>query len=155
MRPTGSSKFGSIFIKVVCACENAHKAGLIFQNDLHMENICLDELSGEYIFVDVENFQSAANSAVFVQGMKTAFKHLTGNQMPAGQAPKFFKETLGWSTLRTRGRTSLPGYFTGGCSQRATLSSAIGCNKRFFGCEAIFFSEFCSRACRTWGASRR
>ena len=80
------------FYKVVCACENAHKAGLIFQNDLHMENICLDELSGEYIFVDVENFQSAANSAVFVQGMKTAFKHLTGNQMPAGQAPKFFKD---------------------------------------------------------------
>ena len=96
------------FYKVVCACENAHKAGLIFQNDLHMENICLDELSGEYIFVDVENFQSAPDSAVFVQGMKTALKHLTGNQMPAGQAPKFFKDLGmehikdGWQDISAR-----------------------------------------------------
>ena len=121
------------FYKVVCACENAHKAGLIFQNDLHMENICLDELSGEYIFVDVENFQSAPDSAVFVQGMKTALKHLTGNQTPAGQAPKFFKDLGmehikdGWQDISARvlhGRLFTAGHPVVGGLDATSASSA-------------------------------
>ena len=80
------------FYKVVCACENCSQSGpYLFRMICTWRTFVWMSFPASTFFVDVENFQSAANSAVFVQGMKTAFKHLTGNQMPAGQAPKIFQ----------------------------------------------------------------
>ena len=59
------------FLGVVHACERLHVAGLAFYKDLHMRNICLDEISQQYVFVDLEEFECVPAHLTFQQALKS------------------------------------------------------------------------------------
>ena len=81
-------------LDVVRACERIHAVGLAFYNDLHMSNICLDETSQQYVFVDVEEFQRVSPHLTFLQARKKACKFLVGQQLPLQKAFQVFKELI-------------------------------------------------------------
>ncbi|CAE7207515.1 unnamed protein product [Symbiodinium natans] len=64
------------FLEVVCACERAFHAGLMFYANLHMDKICLDEVTQQWIFIDLEIFQKVPPHFTFRLALQTAAKFL-------------------------------------------------------------------------------
>ena len=46
------------FVRFLHACEHAHRKGLAYGQDLHSDNVCLHEVTNEWLFVDLEEFAS-------------------------------------------------------------------------------------------------
>ena len=46
------------FLKLVRATERCFEEGLVFGEDLHLQNICLDDVTQKWGFVDLETFEA-------------------------------------------------------------------------------------------------
>lgn len=84
-------KVAKEFLLVVAACKHAFDQRLCFYPDLHMRNLCKDDITGQYFFVDLETPTRVEEHLTFSTCMSRANKYLTKQ--------KSAKQTAGFSAF--------------------------------------------------------
>ena len=56
--PRSPERLKRLFIEMVRMCQRAQESGLKWQGDFHSKNICWDEQTGRWYFVDLETAES-------------------------------------------------------------------------------------------------